>query len=159
MSPVIDEGRSALRGLRSQNDLSLDLEQAFSRIHEEFAFSDKVSFRVIVNGQPRSLHPLLRDELYRIGREALVNAFRHSGATHVSVTIEPVSKSSGSGLHGGAARVRVQDNGEGLPPDHKFGLGLTGMRERVMALGGTMTVASTQDGLTVEAVVPRGAHS
>ena len=97
--------------------------------------------------------------IYRIVQEALTNVFRHSGATHVSVTIEPVPKSSGNGLQGGAARVRVQDNGEGLPSDHKFGLGLTGMRERVMALGGTMTVASTEGGLTVEAVVPRGAHS
>src|SRR5580700_9100817 len=97
--------------------------------------------------------------IYRVVQEALTNVFRHSGATHVSVTIEPVSKSSGNGLQGGAARVRVQDNGEGLPADHKFGLGLTGMRERVMALGGTMTVASTESGLTVEAVVPRGARS
>jgi two-component system, NarL family, sensor histidine kinase UhpB len=97
--------------------------------------------------------------IYRIVQEALTNVFRHSGATHVSVTIEPVSKSSGNGLQGGAARVRVQDNGEGLPADHKFGLGLTGMRERVMALGGSMTVASTESGLTVEAVVPRGAQS
>jgi two-component system sensor histidine kinase UhpB len=97
--------------------------------------------------------------IYRIVQEALTNVFRHSGATHVTVTIEPVPKSSGNGAQGGAARVRVQDNGEGLPSDHKFGLGLTGMRERVMALGGTMTVASTDDGLTVEAVVPRGARS
>jgi two-component system sensor histidine kinase UhpB len=94
--------------------------------------------------------------IYRVVQEALTNVFRHSGATHVSVTIDPVPKSSGNGLQSAAARVRVQDNGEGLPSDHKFGLGLTGMRERVMALGGTMTVASTEGGLTVEAVVPRG---
>jgi len=97
--------------------------------------------------------------IYRIVQEALTNVFRHSGATHVSVTIEPLPKSPGNGLQGGAARVRVRDNGEGLPSDHKFGLVLTGMRERVMALGGAMTVASTQEGLTVEAVVPRSAHS
>jgi two-component system, NarL family, sensor histidine kinase UhpB len=96
--------------------------------------------------------------IYRVVQEALTNVFRHSGATHVSVTIEPVPKSSGNAVQGGAARVRVRDNGEGLPSDHKFGLGLTGMRERVMALGGTMTVASTEGGLTVEAVVPRGAQ-
>ena len=96
--------------------------------------------------------------IYRVVQEALTNVFRHSGATHVSVTIDPVPKSSGNGLQSAAARVRVQDNGEGLPSDHKVGLGLTGMRERVMALGGTMTVASTEGGLTVEAVVPRGAR-
>jgi two-component system sensor histidine kinase UhpB len=83
----------------------------------------------------------------------LTNAFRHSGATRVSVTIEPVV---GTGRHA-AARVRVSDNGKGLPPDHKLGLGLTGMRERVMALGGNMTVMSTGGGVTVEAVIPCGA--
>lgn len=88
--------------------------------------------------------------IYRAVQEALTNAFRHSGATRVSVTIEPVA---GIGRHA-AARVRVSDNGKGLPPDHKLGLGLTGMRERVMALGGNMTVMSTGGGVTVEAVIP-----
>ena len=95
--------------------------------------------------------------IYRIVQEALTNVFRHSGATHVSVTIEPISKSPGNAFHGGVARVRVQDNGEGLPAEHKLGLGLIGMRERVMALGGTMTVESTDKGLTVDAVVPGSA--
>jgi two-component system sensor histidine kinase UhpB len=91
--------------------------------------------------------------IYRVVQEALTNAFRHSGATQVSVTIEPVS---GIG-RGQAARVRVSDNGKGFPPDHKLGLGLTGMRERVMALGGTMTVTSAS-GVMVEAMIPCGAR-
>jgi two-component system sensor histidine kinase UhpB len=91
--------------------------------------------------------------IYRVVQEALTNAFRHSGATQVSVTIEPVS---GIG-RGPAARVRVSDNGKGFPPDHKLGLGLTGMRERVMALGGTMTVTSAS-GVMVEAMIPCGAR-
>ena len=52
--------------------------------------------------------------------------------------------------------VSVRDNGAGLPTDHKQGFGLIGMRERVLALGGTMTVASTHHGVTVEALVPCG---
>jgi two-component system sensor histidine kinase UhpB len=59
----------------------------------------------------------------------------------------------------GGARVRVCDNGRGLSPDHKLGLGLTGMRERILALGGTLTVASTDSGVTVEAMVPTGARA
>jgi two-component system sensor histidine kinase UhpB len=50
----------------------------------------------------------------------------------------------------------VRDNGAGLPSDHKQGFGMIGMRERVLALGGTMTVASTSQGVTVEALVPNG---
>jgi two-component system sensor histidine kinase UhpB len=50
--------------------------------------------------------------------------------------------------------VSVRDNGAGLPADHKQGFGMLGMRERVLALGGTMTVASTDQGVTVEALVP-----
>jgi len=53
--------------------------------------------------------------------------------------------------------VRVCDNGCGLKPDQKFGLGLTGMRERLLALGGTLTVASGEGGVTIEAMVPKGA--
>lgn len=93
--------------------------------------------------------------IYRVVQEALTNAFRHSGATQVSVTIEPVA---GAGRVGRAARVRVSDNGEGLPSEHKLGLGMIGMRERVMALGGTMTVVSS-GGVTVEAVVPNSVNS
>jgi two-component system, NarL family, sensor histidine kinase UhpB len=59
-------------------------------------------------------------------------------------------------LEAEAIRVRVRDNGAGLPTDHKQGFGMIGMHERVRALGGTMTVASTGHGVTVEAVVPSG---
>jgi two-component system, NarL family, sensor histidine kinase UhpB len=93
--------------------------------------------------------------IYRIVQESLTNVFRHAGATRVDVTIEPAPPSFGGepGRHG-AAVVRVQDNGGGLPSDHKLGLGLIGMRERVMALGGAVTVASSDRGVTVEALVP-----
>jgi len=51
----------------------------------------------------------------------------------------------------------VCDNGGGLKPDHRLGLGLTGMRERILALGGSLTLASGESGVTVEAVIPRAA--
>jgi two-component system sensor histidine kinase UhpB len=109
--------------------------------------------------------------IYRIIQEALTNVFRHARATEVEITVEPASsnqaksdrsksdrsKSNGSEPDGSeATRVRVRDNGAGLPSDHKQGFGMIGMRERVLALGGTMTVASTSQGVTVEALVPNG---
>jgi len=97
--------------------------------------------------------------IYRIVQEALTNVFRHASATSVNVTIEPAAQLSGVKRDGrGNALVRVRDNGSGLRPDHRLGLGLIGMRERVLALGGTLTVASSDGGVIVEAVVPTGDH-
>jgi two-component system, NarL family, sensor histidine kinase UhpB len=95
--------------------------------------------------------------IYRIVQEALTNVFRHAGATSVNVTIEPAAQPAGRRGGRGSAWVRISDNGRGLDPDHRLGRGLTGMRERILALGGTLTVASGDGGVTVEAVVPKGA--
>jgi two-component system sensor histidine kinase UhpB len=93
--------------------------------------------------------------IYRIIQEALTNVFRHADATRIDVTVEPAPQSLGI-TRGprGSVLVRVRDNGSGLLRDHKAGLGLVGMRERVMALGGTVAVVSTDSGVTIEAVVP-----
>jgi two-component system, NarL family, sensor histidine kinase UhpB len=94
--------------------------------------------------------------IYRIVQEALTNVFRHADATRIDLTIEPADLPSATTRgRRGSVLVRVRDNGSGLLRDHKLGLGLFGMRERVMALGGTVTVASGDGGVTVEAVVPR----
>jgi two-component system, NarL family, sensor histidine kinase UhpB len=93
--------------------------------------------------------------IYRIIQEALTNVFRHSGATHVDIAIEPVLP-QGQPAAAPATLLRVCDNGSGLPADHRQGFGLMGMRERVLALGGTLTVASRGHGVVVEAVVPDG---
>lgn len=95
--------------------------------------------------------------IYRVVQEALTNVFRHAGATEVNVSIGPAGRPAGLGEARDYALVRVCDNGRGLQPDQKFGLGLTGMRERLLALGGTLTVASGERGVTLEAMVPTGA--
>jgi two-component system, NarL family, sensor histidine kinase UhpB len=93
--------------------------------------------------------------IYRIVQEALTNVFRHARATAVNVSIESVEKPAGAQGNRDYALVRVRDNGRGLKPGQKFGLGLTGMRERILALGGTLTVASGEgSGVTIEAMVP-----
>lgn len=137
MGKVIDEGRNAVRGLRS-GDSSSDLVQSFSRIGEEFAVDESVEFLVIVEGRPRPLHPLLRDEVYRIGREALVNAIRHSKAERIEVELDYSSK---------GFRVLVRDNGCGIEPSvlnagRDGHWGLPGMRERAERIGGKFNVWS-----------------
>jgi two-component system sensor histidine kinase UhpB len=95
--------------------------------------------------------------IYRVVQEALTNVFRHAGATEINVSIAPAKLPAGSQDVNGYALVRVCDNGRGFRPDHKSGLGLSGMRERLLALGGTLSVASGEGGVTVEAMVPMGA--
>lgn len=94
--------------------------------------------------------------IYRVVQEALTNVFRHAEATAVDVTIEPLQQTM-AGHRRSYTRVRVRDDGRGLKPEHKLGFGLTGMRERLLALGGTLTVASTGTGVTIEAMVPADA--
>ena len=93
--------------------------------------------------------------IYRIIQEALTNVFRHARATRVDIRVEPAAARPGT-VDPEAIMVSVRDNGAGLPADHRQGFGMIGMRERVLALGGTMTVASTNHGVSVEALVPRG---
>src|SRR5262249_34733768 len=92
--------------------------------------------------------------IYRIIQEALTNVFRHANATHVNVSVEP-AKTARGGL--GCARVRVGDDGCGLKAGHKLRLGVTGMEERILALGGSLDVVSDGGGVTVEAVIPKRA--
>jgi signal transduction histidine kinase len=152
MGRVIEEGRNAVRGLRSSGGGSpLDLEQAFSVIPLELAIKEQIGFRVIVEGRRRPLHPLTRDEVYRIGREALVNAYRHSRAKNIEVEVEYASSH---------LRILVRDDGCGIDPQvlqsgREGHWGLPGMRERAEAIGARLKVWSrTAAGTEVELSVP-----
>jgi signal transduction histidine kinase len=155
MRQVIDEGRNVVRGLRSSKTASLDLEHAFSQIQQEVVATqhagERVAFRVIVDGQQRPLHPVLRDEVYRIGREALINAFRHANAKKIEIEL----KYSARGLC-----VLVRDNGRGIDPEvltsgRDGHWGLSGMRERAERIGARLHVMSSAfTGTEIELSVP-----
>jgi signal transduction histidine kinase len=151
MKRVVDEGRNTVQGLRSSYSSVPDLAQSFSTIQQELAIQQEVDFRVIVDGQPRRLHPLLRDEFYRIGREALLNAFRHSRATSIEVELAYAPK----GL-----RMFVRDNGCGIDSEvvqsgRQRLWGLPGMRERAEKIGAQLHVwSSTAAGTEIELSFP-----
>jgi signal transduction histidine kinase len=148
---VIDEGRNAVRGLRSTNPGPYDLEQALSGVQQELGLGTGTGFRVIVEGQPRPLNPIVRDEVYRIGREALVNAFRHAQATSVEVELEYAARHM---------RMLIRDDGVGIEAEVlKSGTdghwGLSGMRERAERIGARFKVFSrAAAGTEVELVIP-----
>jgi ligand-binding sensor domain-containing protein/signal transduction histidine kinase len=152
MGQVIEEGRNTLRGLRSSTDTAYDLTSSFSRIPQELGNQQGVDFRVIVVGLPMPLRPAIRDEVYRIGREALLNAFRHSRAGHVNVQLEYATNQ---------LRIVVSDDGCGIDrPVLRSGRdghwGLSGMRERAERIGAKLKVLSRTDaGTEVELRVPR----
>jgi two-component system, NarL family, sensor histidine kinase UhpB len=122
--------------------------------HPEVAIEAEISKSLGKTGETADL------TIYRTVQEALTNVFRHAGATSVDVAIEPAQQhSSLNRRKRRSVLVRVRDNGNGLQPGHASGHGLTGMRERIAALGGTLAVTSSETGLTVEAVVPTDQRS
>ena len=150
--------RRVLEKLRPVGLTELGLREALGALlrlwgesHPDVAIETAISQSLGDTGETADL------TIYRTIQEALTNVFRHAGATCVNVTVEPIELPSGLTGRGGVL-VRVRDNGGGLRPDHKLGLGLTGMRERILALGGSLTIASGDNGVTVEAVVPRDAR-
>ncbi len=151
MGKVIDEGRNAVRGLRSSSAAPHDLEAAFSGMPEELGIPEHTEYRVIIEGKARPLNPVIRDEVYRIGREALVNAFRHSGGRNVEVELEYGT---------GDLRMLVRDDGRGIDAEVlRSGIdghwGLPGMRERAENIGAGFKVSSrAAAGTEVELTVP-----
>ena len=138
MQQVIEEGRNAVRGLRASGAASVPLETALSHIEQEMGADAETDFRVVVEGQRRDLHPLLQDEVYRIGREALINAFRHARARRIEVEL----KYAPEGFH-----LFVRDDGAGIDQDilqtgRDGHWGLVGMRERAERIGAQLHVFS-----------------
>ncbi len=105
-----------------------------------------------VEGTPRDLHPILRDDIYRIAGEALRNAFRHAHARRIEVEITYDDRQF---------RLQVRDDGKGIDravlADDRLGhFGLPGMRERAELVGGRLDVwsevgAGTEIDLTIPA--------
>ena len=138
MRQGIAEGRNAIQGLRASGSQTSDLVGALSRIQDELKAQPDIDFRVTVTGRQKQLAPEIQHEIYRIGREALVNAFCHSGAKRIELELAY----SDSGLY-----VRIHDNGCGIEPQMRDKgrdghWGLAGMRERAARIGGVLKILS-----------------
>jgi signal transduction histidine kinase len=160
---AIAEGRSAIQDLRLHPAGGGDLAQLLTTAGQELARSEEVSgnppvFGVTVEGARRDVEPLIQDEVYRIARELLRNAFRHAQAGRIEVEVRYDSRQ---------LRLHVRDDGKGIDSEVlKAGgraghYGLPGMRERANRFGGKLDFwseagAGTEAVLTVPAAVAYG---
>lgn len=148
---VIEEGRNAVRGFRSSDAETQKLEQAFSQVPQELNLKTLANFQVIVEGRRQTLHPAIRNEVYLIGREALLNSFRHSGASRIEVELE---------YSPAQLRMFVRDNGCGIDEEvlqsgREGHWGLSTMRERAERIGAKLRALSRAGaGTEVELRVP-----
>jgi len=151
LDSVVELIRTAFRPVRrEQSELHDGIERSFFCLKDEFAPGGSVRFRVFVIGQPRPLKPGVREQIYLIGREALINALRHSEATSIEAEVEYLP---------GRLHILVRDNGRGI--DSKIvrssrhsHWGLVGMRERAAAIGAQFQIWSRPgSGTEVEILV------
>ena len=149
---VMVEGRDRVMDLRVPSHMWGDLQQAFATACEELARNSAIAFLISTDGAPRALNAKVREEVYAIGREALLNALRHANAKSIRLKT----------IYGKRAfQVCIRDDGIGiedaiLNAGGRLGhWGLKGMHERAASIGGSLLVERLHDGGTlIEISVP-----
>jgi signal transduction histidine kinase len=149
---VLVEGRDRVRNLRTSSIGFGELPKAFQRLVDEVAPNRAASLKTVVEGNVLELHPIVREETYSIGREALINALTHSESRNIEVEIIYDSHEF---------RLRIRDDGRGIDPailekggraDH---WGLQGMRERAQKIGAHLDIWSRPgSGTEIELRIP-----
>ena len=148
---VLVQGRDRIYDLRSDTNSEDELAESLARYGKGLAEARTLSFSMKVTGAESELDPIVRDEVFRIGREALGNAFKHSNGSEVAAEIlyDP-----------GAIKMRIRDNGIGIDPEvllhgRPGHWGLSGMHERADRIGATLSIWSRPtEGTELELVLP-----
>jgi signal transduction histidine kinase len=143
---ILSDGRDSVQHLRSPGDR--DLAQMFADTAGHLQAEHATDFRIIVEGEARQYHPLVLDEIRRIGDEAITNAFRHAKATTIEVAI--VYRQS-------ELRLVIHDDGIGIESGvidagRQGHFGLVGMRERAQTISAEFEVSS-RSGLGTEIIL------
>jgi signal transduction histidine kinase/ligand-binding sensor domain-containing protein len=149
---LLNESRARVKDLRAPTSSGVELTHALAAAGEQLRLAHPVGFRATTAGAPRELHPIVRDEALLLGREALVNAFRHANASQIEADV----------FYGETElRMRVRDNGSGIDQTLLHGgqrvghWGLVGMRERAKKLSANLDICSTQGtGTEIDLRVP-----
>jgi two-component system, NarL family, sensor histidine kinase UhpB len=142
---AMDELLSVARQLRPTALDDLGLEAALTAHVEDLERRSGITASFEVDGDLRELQPEVQLVLYRVAQEALSNAARHSAADRIGVRVRRAD---------GRAELTVSDNGRGFSFDEAGGgLGILGMRERALLVGGELGIESRPTGTTVRLVV------
>jgi signal transduction histidine kinase len=135
---LVTEGRNAVRGMRTWNFETEDLENAISAVPGDLQIESPAEFRVVIEGNSRPLLSAARAQLYLIAREAISNALRHAQASAIEVTLE---------YRPDQFRLTVRDDGCGFAAaassaDRANHFGLSVMSERAEQVGAAIAVTS-----------------
>ena len=148
---VIEEGRDEVQDLRSSAMSDGDPVRGLTIVGEVLQESHDSVFSLRREGDAFDLTEDVSCEVYNIGREALMNAFRHAGAKSIQVTL---------GYGADQFVMRVADDGKGIPPEilasgNRAGhWGLPGMAERAARIGATLAIDSPLIGTRVRLTIP-----
>lgn len=149
---MLVEGRDRVSNMRRSTETSASLPVALVRAGQQFAEGYPGQFVHAIQGVERTIDPIVQDDLYQLGREALFNAFNHSDASRIELLMV---------FDHHRFVLRVVDNGRGMDPAvaRAGGLrghwGLAGMRERAERVQGALSIGPGADGGTaIELVVP-----
>jgi two-component system NarL family sensor kinase len=160
-----DAGALVGRALAQVRDLSnllrpsvlddLGLGAALKALADDFSARTRIGSSLDLKGAARRLAPDLEVVIYRVIQEALTNVARHAQATTATVRLV---------IDDRYAVLTVEDNGRGIAAnagqDSRAHLGWLGMRERVTAVGGTLTIENgLRGGVCIRADIPVGAAS
>jgi signal transduction histidine kinase/ligand-binding sensor domain-containing protein len=136
---VMHEGRELVLDLRTRFAEDEDLAQALATICAEMQAMFPAKYNVIVQGKPKPIQAGVSEELFRIAKEAITNAFQHAGATKIEVEIVFEERD---------LKLRVRDDGHGIATSIQEAggrsghFGLAGMRERAQGIGAKLDIWS-----------------
>jgi signal transduction histidine kinase len=148
---VMAEGRDRVVNLHASFERAGDLAQSLAHAGEEIANGSEVKICVTAEGQVQILDPVALDEVFCIGREAMVNAIRHARGRSIEVEVDYAPWE---------LRLRIRDDGRGIDPhilqSGRAGhIGLAVMRERAGRIGGQLDIISGPGaGTEIELKVP-----
>lgn len=151
LNDVLGEVRRISHDLRPALLDDLGLAAALDHLTREFSEHTSIAATFSAEGTPDGLSDVENTVLFRIAQETLTNIKRHANATRVDICLAG-EKSQ--------VKLSIRDNGigfdvAGISQHPKRGIGLRNMHERVNDIGGQLALASSNEGTTVTATLPR----